>query len=76
VLDGRPFHVRGVTYGSFKHRSDGEPFPDAVQIKCDMCDIARAGFNTVTTYDLPPPELIDIAAECELTVIVELYFDY
>jgi glycosyltransferase involved in cell wall biosynthesis len=67
--------MRGVTYGSFRHRGDGAPFPDSVQIKQDLCDIVEAGFNTVRTYDMPPPELIDIAAECGLKLIVGLQYD-
>jgi O-antigen biosynthesis protein len=73
--DGRPFRVRGVTYGSFQRRNDGALFPESLQIKQDLCDIVHAGFNTVRTYDLPPPEVIDIAAELGLKVIVGLHYD-
>jgi glycosyltransferase involved in cell wall biosynthesis len=74
-LDGHPFSVRGVTYGSFPYRNDGAPFPDPVQIKQDLFDIAQAGFNTVRTYDLPPSELLDIAAESGLKTIVGLHYE-
>src|ERR1043166_6005107 len=37
--DGRPFRVRGVTYGSFFPRAAGVPFP--------ACETPRAGLTAV-----------------------------
>jgi glycosyltransferase involved in cell wall biosynthesis len=67
---GQPHRVRGVTYGSFRRRFDGSPFPDRSTIKRDLDDIAGLGLNTVRTYDLPPADLFDAAEAFDLQVIV------
>lgn len=72
---GQPFRVRGVTYGTFVPRMDGEPFPEPTQIKKDLLDIASAGFNVVRTYTLPPPELFESAEELGLRLLVGLHFE-
>ncbi|HEV2754765.1 MAG TPA: glycosyltransferase [Actinomycetota bacterium] len=72
TLDGAPFHVKGVTYGSFKPRLDGALYPDRYQIKTDLVEMAAAGVNVVRTYTLPPPELLELAAEAGLRVLVGL----
>lgn len=72
-----PFRVRGVTYGSFGSRMDGRRYPDRVQIKEDLLAIAEAGLNVLRTYSLPPPELLEIAEELHLRVLVGLdYHDW
>jgi glycosyltransferase involved in cell wall biosynthesis len=73
-LGGSPFRIRGVTYGSFVPRLDGEPYPDPSQIKLDLTAMAAAGLNTVRTYTLPPPELLDLADELDLKVLVGLHY--
>lgn len=72
-LDGRPFRVRGVTYGSFVPRLDGELFPPRDQVKRDLHAIAGAGFNTVRTYTVPPEDVLDLAAEYDLRLLVGLH---
>ena len=74
ALAGTPFRVRGATYGSFLPRLDGEPFPEPTRIKQDLVDMADAGLNTVRTYTLPPPELLDAAGELGLRVLVGLHY--
>ena len=71
---GRPFRVRGVTYGSFLPRADGAPFPVWERCRADLRAIADAGLNVVRTYDVPPPELLELAAEAGLRVIVGLQY--
>ncbi len=66
------FRVRGVTYGGFRARLDGWRFPDTVRLKKDLVSIARAGLNTVRTYEVPPPEMVEIASEQGLRLIVGL----
>ncbi len=74
ALGGDPFRVRGVTYGSFLPRIDGQPFPERPQLKKDLAAMAAVGLNTVRTYTLPPTELLDIAAEVGLRVLVGLHY--
>lgn len=74
AVDGAPFRVRGATYGSFVARLDGELYPEPTQIKADLTAMAGAGLNTVRTYTLPPPELIEVAGELEMRVLVGLHY--
>ena len=75
VSNGRPFHAKGVTYGSFTPRLDGELYPESFQIKTDLVEIAATGVNVVRTYTLPPRELLDVAGELGLHVLVGLDFE-
>lgn len=72
--EGAPFRVKGVTYGGFARRRDGFQFPERRQITADLVEIARAGLNTVRTYTLPPPDLLDTAEEAGLQLIVGLHY--
>ena len=74
ALDGRPFRVRGVTYGSFVPREDGQRFPERWRIKTDVAEMAARGLNVLRTYTVPPPELLDIAAEFDMRVLVGIDF--
>jgi glycosyltransferase involved in cell wall biosynthesis len=69
-----PFRVRGVTYGSFSHRLDGHAYPDPELLERDLVAIANAGLNTIRTYTVPPPELLELAAEQGLRVMVGLQY--
>jgi O-antigen biosynthesis protein len=71
---GRPFRVRGATYGSFLARSDGEPFPETHVIESDFAAMASAGLNTVRTYSLPPLDLVHIAEDHGLRLLVGLHY--
>ncbi len=74
VLDGAPFRAKGVTYGSFTPRLDGELYPESSELKKDLVEMAATGLNLVRTYTLPPPELLDMAAELGLRVLVGLHY--
>lgn len=63
---------KGVAYGSFLPRSDGARYPEPDRLRADLEAIAALGLNTVRTYDLPPVELFDTAAELDLRVLVGL----
>ncbi len=73
ALDGVPWRLRGVTYGSFVPRLDGEPFPERTQVKKDFLRMADCGLNTVRTYELPPPDVFDVAEEYGLRMLVGLH---
>jgi glycosyltransferase involved in cell wall biosynthesis len=72
--DGEPFRVRGVTYGSFAARADGQPFPDPHRVERDFVAIAAAGLNTVRTYSVPPPDVLEAAAAHGLYVLVGIHY--
>src|SRR5687767_15931897 len=69
-LAGAPYRVRGVTYGSFAPRLDGELFPEPDQVKRDFSAMEAVGLNTVRTYSLPPADVLDTAEEMGLRLIV------
>ena len=71
-LDGEKLWVRGVTYGSFRPRADGEAFPDDEVVEWDFAAIAAAGLNAVRTYTVPPLRLLETAAHHGLRVMVGL----
>jgi O-antigen biosynthesis protein len=75
TLDGAPFKVRGVTYGSFVPRLDGEPFPHRSQVKRDFAEMESAGLNVVRTYTPPPPDVVELAEEMGLRLIVGLHYE-
>jgi O-antigen biosynthesis protein len=74
-VDGAPFRVRAVTYGTFASRADGEPYPDPARVEADFRAIAAAGLNTVRTYTVPPPDVLDTAEAAGLRVLVGLWYD-
>ena len=71
-LADTPFRVKGVTYGSFAKRRDGWPFPEQRQIEADFAAMAECGLNTVRTYAVPPPDLLDSARAHDLRVLIGL----
>jgi len=74
VRDGVPWRLRGVTYGAFVPRVDGEPFPEAHRVKEDFRLIAERGLNTVRVYELPPVDVLDAADDFGLHLLVGLNF--
>jgi glycosyltransferase involved in cell wall biosynthesis len=74
-VDGVPFRVRGVTYGTFAPRRDGQLFPERDRIRSDLAAIAEAGVNVVRTYTLPPVELLETAEELELRVLIGFHYE-
>ena len=74
-LDGAPFKIRGVTYGSFVPRIDGDPFPDRTQVKKDFADMESAGINVVRTYTLPPLDVLELAEEMGLRLLIGLHYE-
>lgn len=74
-LEGAPFRVRGVTYGTFGARADGALYPEPERVASDFAAIAAAGLNTVRTYTLPPPDVLDAARDAGLRVLVGLHYD-
>jgi GT2 family glycosyltransferase/sugar lactone lactonase YvrE len=68
-VDGRRFLIRGVAYGTFEPGADGSQFPPLHQVARDFAMMAEAGINTVRTYTVPRPTLLDEAARHGLKVM-------
>jgi glycosyltransferase involved in cell wall biosynthesis len=75
LAGGDVFRVRGVTYGSFRARADGERYPTSDVVARDFRTMVDAGLNTVRTYSLPPLDVLDLAAENGLHLLVGLHYD-
>jgi GT2 family glycosyltransferase len=72
-LDGARFRFRGVTYGTFAARGDGEPYPERARVKLDFTGIADAGFTVVRTYTPPPDDLVELAADWDLHLLAGVH---
>lgn len=82
VVDGKQFAVgtdrfrfRGVTYGTFRPRADGHPFPERQQVNRDFATIAAAGFTVVRTYTAPPSDVVELAGAWGLRLLVGAFFE-
>lgn len=73
-------YLRGVTYGAFRPRANGEEYPEPERVRHDFEQMARHGVNAVRTYTVPPRWLLDLAHQFGLRVMiglpVELYVGY
>jgi len=74
-LQGRPFRIRGVTYGSFAARRDGEMFPSSDRVRQDFAMMAAAGLNTARTYSTPPVDVLELAEEAGPRLLVGLHYE-
>ena len=64
--------LKGATYGTFRPGPDGEPFPIPQVVRTDFDAMAASGFNTVRTYTVPTVEVMDLALDAGLRVLVGL----
>jgi len=75
AFEGRPFHLRGSTYGTFRPRHDGELFPQRARVEADFRQMRAAGLNVVRTYTAPPPDVLEIAEETGLWLLAGVHYD-
>lgn len=68
------FRFHGVTYGTFTPRDDGERYPARDRVKLDFAAMRAAGFTVVRTYTPPPDDVIDLAADWGLHLLVDLFY--
>ncbi len=69
---GKPFLIRGATYGTFRLNDSGEDYPSPETVEQDFALMAKQGFNAVRTYTVPPRWLLDRAERFGLCVMVGL----
>ncbi len=81
VVDGKHFacgadrfRFHGVTYGTFRPREDGARYPDREEVKRDFAGIAEAGFTVVRTYTPPPDDVVDLAADWGIRLLVDVFY--
>ncbi|MBI4663803.1 MAG: glycosyltransferase [Verrucomicrobia bacterium] len=66
------FHPKGVTYGPFAPNGRGEPFPDEEQARKDFAKIRELSVNLLRVYDRPAVWIMDLAAQHELKILVDI----
>jgi GT2 family glycosyltransferase len=71
-VDGKTLWVRGVTYGTFRPGPSGKEYPDAAIVERDFALMAASGVNSLRTYTVPPPYVLDAASTHGLRVMVGL----
>lgn len=71
---GRRWFLKGLTYGPFAPNASlgGHYLPDLAQIRKDFAQIQRLGGNAIRVYHVPPVELLDLAAEFDLRVMIDV----
>jgi glycosyltransferase involved in cell wall biosynthesis len=75
ALAGRRFPFRGVTYGTFRPRpADGARFPEPRVVEADFRAVSRAGFTTVRTYTVPPPDVLACSGRFGLRVLPDIFY--
>src|SRR5690606_26755786 len=67
---GVRFRVKGVTYGTFSPRARRDQFPPLPQVEDDFSTMVRHGINTVRTYTVPDPDILDCAARHGLRLMI------
>lgn len=78
-VDGRFFrtgqgklYLRGVAYGPFPPNENGEPIGAPDQVQRDFAQIRELGANLLRTYFVPPKWFLDMAAEYELRLLIDV----
>jgi O-antigen biosynthesis protein len=69
LIGAEKFHVRGVTYGTFRS-ADGSSFPAPERVREDFTAMAAARINSIRTYVPPPAWLLDAALAHGIGVMV------
>lgn len=66
------FYVKGVTYGPFAPNAAGVPFASIEQTARDFQLIRELGANTARVYAVPPKWVLEMAAEHQLKLLVDI----
>jgi glycosyltransferase involved in cell wall biosynthesis len=71
-LGTRRFHVKGITYGPFAPDAQGETFASPEQTARDFKQIRALEANVLRLYHVPQRWFLDLAAEHELKVLIDI----
>lgn len=71
-VGGKKFYPKGVTYGPFAPDEQGEHFGPAPQASRDFAQIRELGANLLRVYHVPPPWFLDLAAEHDLKLLIDI----
>ena len=64
VLDGRRFHFRGLSYGTFQPRADEARFPERDGLKRDLAAMERLRIAFNPENRLSPCKMLPTAGAC------------
>jgi glycosyltransferase involved in cell wall biosynthesis len=73
-FDGERLYIRGMTYGTFAETELGM-FPGRERVKEDFAAMSAVGCNTVRTYTVPEPDVLDLAEEAGLKLLMGVWWD-
>ena len=68
----KKYWIKGVTYGTFSPKENGELFPRSETVRKDFAKMVSNHINTVRLYTPPPSWLLDLGAEYGLRFMVGL----
>ena len=71
-LGDRKFYLKGVSYGPFAPGPGQETFASPEQTARDFTQIRELGANVLRVYQPPPRWLLDLAAEQELKLLIDI----
>ena len=71
-LGGKKFYAKGLTYGPFAPNEQKEMFPSREQTALDFLQIRELGVNLLRVYYVPSRWFLELAAEHELKVLVDV----
>jgi len=66
------FYLKGVAYGPFAPNADGEPFASPEQTARDFALARELGANLLRIYNVPPRWFLDLAAQHELLLLIDI----
>ncbi|MFO1511308.1 MAG: hypothetical protein U1F83_00075 [Verrucomicrobiota bacterium] len=82
TVDGKFFRrgaeklfLKGVTYGPFAPNAAGEPFATPEQTARDFALAGELGANLLRIYHVPPRWFLELAAQQELLLLVDIPWD-
>jgi len=65
-------YLKGVSYGPFTPGPDGQPFATVSQTTADFELIKELGANLLRIYHVPPRWFLDLAAQHDLLVLIDI----
>ena len=71
-LGEKKFYVKGIAYGPFPPNASGQPFASPEQTARDFAHIRELGANVVRIYHLPGKWFLDLAAEHDLKLLIDI----
>src|SRR5271169_1714117 len=71
-LGEKKFYVKGLAYGPFQPNAAGPAFASPEQTALDFTQIRALGGNLVRVYHVPARWFLDLAADQELKVLIDI----